>query len=817
MVTTNTTIPDRARRWQTLAFAALLAAAAFLAYWPALTGGFIWDDDTLLTKSELVKAPDGLYRIWVTTEPLDYWPMTNSSFWLEWRLWGLHATGYHVTNLLLHIGSALLVWAILRRLAIPGALLAALLFVLHPVNVESVAWIAQRKNTLSMVLFLVSILLYQKHDLGSVGGESRRASASPGRHGTRQVPSGGPPQSGLGRWYWLSLVAFVLAMLSKGSVAILPGVLLLLIWWRRGAVTRSDLMRTLPFFLVAAALTLLNIWFQLHFMTGAIRDVTVLQRVLGAGAVVWFYLYKALLPVGLSFVYPQWEIRAGDVRWWLPLTAALATTALLAWQRRRPAVRALLFAWAFFCLALLPVMGIADVYYMTYSLVADHYQYIAMLGVVVLVAAGLSRLSDLARAREPRTETTSPLWLARLRSRTGVARPLSAGVWCGAVLAVLGTATWRQSHEYADAETLYRATLVSNPSCWLVHNLLGVLLVDRSIDEAVSHFREAIRLKPDLAEAHNNLCHASAQLGRVNAAVDECSEALRINPNLPTAHNDLGAALASLGRFDRARAEFEAALRLDGRYSDAHNNLANILARAGQEAEAVDHYREAVRTAPEFAAAHSNLGFALERQGKIDEAVEQYREALRIEPGLAEARARLDVLLQKSGRIDAVERYKGAVRLHPNQPGTRVDLASALLEAGRPEEAVAEYTAALKDLPNSPTAHSGLASALEDLRRFDEAEEHFRAAIRLKPDFAEAHLSLGDLLQERGRIREAAVQYTEALQHDPRSAEAHNNLGVVLARLGRTDEAVDHFKAALALHPGYADARNNLNKALKPR
>ncbi len=275
-----------------------ITVAAFLAYWPALTGQFVWDDDILLTNNALVKASDGLYRMWFTTEAVDYWPLTGTTFWLEWRLWGMNPFGYHVTNLLLHLASAGLLWAALRRLSIPGAGIAACLFALHPVNVESVAWVVQRKNVLSLFFFLLSALWFLIHDEDSSGR--------------------------VGRWYWLSLAAFVLAMLSKGSVAVLPAALLLVAWWRRGNVTVRDIVLTLPFFAIAAGFTVLNVSLQTRNVAEVIRDVTIVERVLGAAAVVWFYLSKAVLPIGLVFVYRQWDIDAGDLRWWLPLAAALA-------------------------------------------------------------------------------------------------------------------------------------------------------------------------------------------------------------------------------------------------------------------------------------------------------------------------------------------------------------------------------------------------------------------------------------------------------------------------------------------------------------
>ncbi len=261
------------------------------------------DDDLLLTNNPIVKAPDGLARFWFSTEPAEYYPISNSTLWLEWRLWGLHPTGYHITNLVLHVAAALLLWAILMQLSIPGAFLAALLFAVHPVNVESVAWIVQRRNVLAMLFFLLSIYTYLKAE--------HRANL----------------------WYWLCLVLFVLAMLSKGSVAILPVVLLGLTWWQRGRISAGEWARLAPFFVLAAALTALNVWFQTHGSGEAIRAATFPQRLAGAGAVVWFYLSKALLPLDLSFLYPDWPIETGRLLWWLPLAAALVVTVAL-WTRR---------------------------------------------------------------------------------------------------------------------------------------------------------------------------------------------------------------------------------------------------------------------------------------------------------------------------------------------------------------------------------------------------------------------------------------------------------------------------------------------------
>ena len=354
-----------------LAGVAIIAVAAFLAYFPSLNGEFILDDDRLLTDNNLIKAPDGLHRFWFTTEAIDYWPVTNTTFWIEWRVWGMNPTGYHVISLTLHIVEALLIWFILKKLSIPGAFLAALIFTVHPVNVESVAWISQLKNMLSMLFFLLSTLFYLQAETYLSPLQNRIF------------------MRGVNYWYWLSLAMFMLAILSKGSVVILPVMLLWIIWWRRDCVTKWELMRIAPFFVAAVGFTFVNVWFQRHGSEEVLRNANFIERLLGAGSVVLFYLYKALLPIDLAFIYPQWHIQNGSPLWWLPLCSVLAITAVLWWYRNRWS-RPLLFAWGFFCVALVPVMGFTDVGFMKYSLVADHYQHIAIIGLITLVSAGLS-------------------------------------------------------------------------------------------------------------------------------------------------------------------------------------------------------------------------------------------------------------------------------------------------------------------------------------------------------------------------------------------------------------------------------------------
>jgi tetratricopeptide (TPR) repeat protein len=547
--------------------AILIAALSLFCYWPSLSGEFILDDDILLTKNALIKAPDGLFQAWYTTKQPDYVPLTSTTLWLEWRLWGMNSTGYHVTNLALHIVGCLLIWLVLRKLRIPGAFLAALLYAIHPVNVESVAWIEQRKNTLSLVLFLFSIFwFFQNDNLGE--DETTRSNTSPRR------------------WYWLSLVAFALALLTKGAVAILPLVLLLLIWWRHGTISRRDLVRCAPFFVVAAVLTPIIIWFVNHGSGEVARHATFLQRLLGAGAVVWFYLYKALLPINLSFVYPLWQIDPADFRWWIPLLAATALTIALWFQRRSSWGRSLFVAWIYFCVALGPVLGFSDAGFMQYSLVADHYQYLALISVVAIVAAGWS------------------YWYQRIDPQL---RWLSVAA-AGAIMATLVFLTTQQAALYRSRISLYEAALALNPESWMLHNNLGLALVDQGkLDEAIKHYQSSLAAKPDYYYALNNLGNTSNAQGRYTDAIDYYKRALEIKPSYAEAHNNLGLALLNYKDPQQAIEQFQEALKLDQSLDNAEYNWGLALGSLGQFEPAIAHYQQAIRLNPGNMEAYANM------------------------------------------------------------------------------------------------------------------------------------------------------------------------------------------------------------------
>jgi tetratricopeptide (TPR) repeat protein len=526
----------------------------------------------------------------------------------------MNPAGYHVTNLILHVAEALLIWVILRKLSIPGAFWAAMLFAVHPVNVEAAAWITQRKDMLAVLFFLLSILWYLKADMptASVGMAPAPTARSHGGPWERENCPLSTVHCPL--FYWLSLAAFVLAMLSKGSAVILPAVLLGIVWWQRPMRTvpfrwpRRDLLRIAPFFAVAAALAGVNVWFQTHGTEVTIRSAGFAERLLGAGCTVWFYLYKAVVPVDLAFVYRQWRIEIGNPLWWLPLLAALAVTAAL-WRYRKSWSRGILFAWGFFCVSLVPVMGFTDVGFMKHSLVADHYQHIAIIGAIALVAAGFGS------------------WRGRVQGGLRRAAPMVAIAAAGA----LAFLTWRQSGLYRDAVTLYRFALEKNPDCWMIQNNMGKRLFEKGrLNEATGYYETAIRLNPDFPEAHYNLGLVLSETDRPREAIEQYQRALRLQPNYTEVLNNMGNALLEDGRPGESIGYFEKALRLRLDFILAHNGLGAALVQIGRPLDAIEHFKQALRLKPADVDAWNNLTFAYAAAHQSAEAIAAARKTLEL-------------------------------------------------------------------------------------------------------------------------------------------------------------------------------------------
>jgi tetratricopeptide (TPR) repeat protein len=506
-----------------------LIAAALVVYLPVFEAGwFFMDDKVFVTDNPLIHAADGLRRFWFTREASDYWPVTSSTLWLEWRLWGMDPAGYHATNIVLHIVTVLLLWTVLRQLKMPGAFLAALIFAVHPVVVESVAWVTERKNLIAMLFYLLSI-----------GGFLRTGIVD-------QTEKPGP-------WYRLSLGAFALAMLGKGSVVFLPLVLWGIIAWRRRP-TREDLWRLAPYGLIAVGLAAIEARFATLTSTADSRSVDLLSRLLRAAGIIWFYVGKAVWPADLCFDYGQWHVNPADPRWWVPLAAAVAVTAGL-WRFRRSGSRPALFAWGYFGAALLPVLGFAYIGFMQYSPVSDHFVHLAMIGPAAL--AGF---------------TMTWAW-----QKAGPAGRWPVGALAAAAILALGGLGWQQSFIFSDDDLIYQDILRRNPLSWLAHLNHGLILSDAGLNEAaMAEQKEALRINPQSALAHNNLGIALYQLGQPLAAIPEYEESIRLQPDLYQAHNNLAAALAQVGRLPEAIAQFQETLRIEPAFQSARANLEHV-------------------------------------------------------------------------------------------------------------------------------------------------------------------------------------------------------------------------------------------------
>jgi tetratricopeptide (TPR) repeat protein len=606
--------------WPLGAVFALVLGATLTAYFPALTGDFLWDDAGHITNPAL-QSWSGLGRIWF--EPgatQQYYPLLHSAFWLEHRIWGDATLGYHLSNVLWHATSACLLAAILRRLAVPGAVLTAFVFALHPVGVESVAWISEQKNTLSTVFALAAALAWLRFE------EERR----PAR-------------------YVIATLWFVAALLTKSVTATLPAALLVIAWWRRGRLSWRDDVRPLLLWLgLGLAAGLGTAWFEATQIGAKGGDFTLgaVERGLLAGRVVWFYLGKLLWPAGLTFFYPRWTIDATVAWQWVFPLATLGTLAALVWWRTRdraPLAAALLFGGTLF-----PVLGFVNVYPFVFSYVADHFQYLASLGLIAFLTAAAMRGFALL---------PWPRW-------SGPA--VAAGV-----LLVLGGLTWRQSGMYRDVFTLYETTLERNPASWVAQLNYGTALADagRPLD-ALPHLQRALDLKPDFPETLNSLGDALNRLGRSREALPLLDRALQLQPRFAAAHNSRGATLMALQRADEGIAEFRRAVELSPTLTVARVNLGWAHANGGRLAEAVAQFEQALRERPDSADAEFKWGLALAMHARLTEALPHLERAVALQPDSADMRHALGrALLELARRGEAIEQFEETLRLAPNHLG----------------------------------------------------------------------------------------------------------------------------------------------------
>jgi protein O-mannosyl-transferase len=591
----------------------LLIAMVLTAYIPAMDNGFVWDDDNHITQNYLLKTTDGLKKIWF--EPgshAQYYPLVLSSFWVQYQLWGLKPFGYHFINIIIHALNAVLLWLILRKLSIPGSLLAACIFALHPVHVESVAWASEHKNVLSGFFYLSSLLTYVYFRFQNTGMQN---------HYQKNFAL-----------YFLALILFLCALFSKTITCSLPAVILLILWWKCERIVWSDILYMVPFFIFGFMLALTTVWMEKHVVgaSGPTWDLTYLERVLSAGKALWFYVSKLIYPDKFTFIYPKWGINTNI--WWEYLFPLGCIAALfLLWITRNTIGKGPLVAILIFGGTLFPALGFFNLYPMRYSYVADHFQYLASISIIVLFSAGLTRLLD----------------RYKLFSNAHTIKMIIYSM----ILILLGSMAWYESYKYKNPETLWRDTIEKNDKAALAHlNLANILNKRRALDEAIKHASLAIEIDPSLYEAYNSLGNALLRKREYKDALINYAKAIRIGEarhiNTSTFHFNMGNALVEMNKINEGIIHYKNAIAIKPGYANAYCNLGIALLKMGKYNEAIKHFTEAIRIDPALHQPYANMGVALFRTGHVDESITYFKKALQKKPDYVTARQNLQKVMQ---------------------------------------------------------------------------------------------------------------------------------------------------------------------------
>ena len=787
----------------------ILGVLVGVSYFPALLGGFVWDD-VIFAEEPVIHRWSGLWRIWFSPADIKkeghYWPIVYTTFWLEHKLWGLAPLGYHLVNLLLHWVNSLLVWRLLRRLAVPGAWAVAAVFAVHPLHVESVAWIIERKDLLSALFYLTAALTWIRFVEGP----------------------------GWGR-YGLALALFTAGLLSKSVVVTFPAALLIWHWWQRERVTSTDLFRLAPFFVVGLAVTLADLSFYTSREPLSL-GYSLIERVLIASRALWFYVGKLLWPTDLAVIYPLWEIRAGDPLAWAYLAAAVAVAVLL-WLGRHRAGRGPLAGVLFYAVTLSPVLGFVDYGYMQFALVADRFQYLAGIGVMAILIGGgayaAGRLPNPAR--------------------------MTANGLLAAALALLGTLTWIQARIYRNEVSFFSYIASHNPAARDVYLNLGSALFESDrFEEALAASRLAVKHRPDSAGALSNVGRGLLKLGQIDEAEQHLRRALKIDPRSTTARQNLAEILRKTKRYGDALEAYRAVLRKDPEYTLAYAGMGTALFEMKRYDEAVAAMKKALSLNPGRAVAVSlNLfaGRALEAQGRLDAAEEHFLGAAELDPRNPTPLVDLADLRMAQQRFEEADGHMRRVRELSRNPAILHAMAEALRLRGRRDKAMESYRAALELDADFAPAHAGLGIALFQSDRHAEAIKAMARALRLQPDLmaralrlqpdlpvaSALHVFMGRAYQSLERSEAALQSYERAVEIDPRNTEAldrlamthfgrkryeaalglyrrlaeiapsgaqtHANLAATLYHLGRPAEALRSFEQALSLDPDLQMAR----------
>ena len=705
-----------------------LCLAAIIPYFPALQAGFVWDDRIFL-QAEAVSDVTGIWQIWFSPSVIEneshYWPLVYTTFWLEHKLWGFEPLGFHLVNIALHLVNTLLVWRLMVRLSVPGPWLIAAVFAVHPLHVESVAWVMERKDLLSTLFYLTAFWSYIRF------AKTRRTGS-----------------------YIVSLALLGAGMLCKSIVVTLPAVLLLWHWWESGRISRDDLVRVLPFFVFGLGIAVADVAFS-RIREPISFDYSVVERTFIASQALWFYVGKLFWPIDLAIIYPHWKVDQANPTSWLYLAGTIAVPVVL-WSFRARIGRGPLACVLFFAVTLSPVLGFIDYGYMQYSFVAERYQYLAGLGIIILVVAtGTCLPGDLRDAGR---------WAIRI--------PVVF------LLVLMGVLTWRHAAVYKDVITFNSHILSLNPTARFVHVNLAKGLFDLGrLDEALVAAQTAVEKGAVPAEAHTALGATLAEMNRFEEAEQHLRRAVKLKPGFKTPLHNLIEMFRRQGRYEDGLETSLVVIDQDPDSFVGQSSAGLMLLQLRRLDEAEDYLRRAAELDPDNATNLQNLAEALRRQRRYEEAVEWYERVIEVDPGLAQAYAAMaDVFV-------TMQRHDEAV---------------SILNSG---------LSMITDSARRASLHNLMGMAEEGRERYYAAVEQYLLAFRSNPTFEEAVLRLAALHFERERYEEALRYFREAAELNPGNPQTWTNIGAVLHRMDRDREAVASFEHALSVNPDHEQAR----------
>lgn len=675
----NTVAVERRPRWATPAMALTLVVVTFAAHSPAIWAGYIWDDDVCLYKNPLVAAPEGLYKFWFTTEEPTYWPMTATVFWIQWRVWGDNPMPYHIMNIVLHCISAMLLWRVLLRLNLGafGSFLGATLFAVHPVTVESVAWISELKNTLSVMFSILALWAYLRFE-----DENAR------------------------RWYVLALPAAFAGMLAKSSVVMLPIILLIYVWWRRWRLNRRDFLLTMPFFAIALTQGMMTLWthHQNALVDAVVRPEGPASRIACVGWVFWFYLYKIFSPVDLMMVYPRWDVDGGRVLSFIPLALMIACFLVL-WYYRKSWGRGPLAAMGSYVIVLAPVLGLLTMAYANHSLVADHLQYPAMPAVLALIGSGLAALYN---------------WAQRKNTR-GLAPGIATLI--GIIVVVLAVLTWRQAHIYKDSISLWTHNISLNNSSWTAYLDRGNAYNARGmLDLAIRDYTKTIEVKPDCAVAYNNRGIAYGNMLNYDQQLLDCTKAIEIKPTYAEAFSNRGNAYNEKGSLDLAIRDYTKAIELKPDYAGAYNNRSVVYSKKQDYNLAIRDLTKVIELEPNNTEALNSRGVAYSNQHDYDHAIQDFTKAIKLDPFFAAVYSNRGLAYGGKKVYDqAIRDCSKAIELTPNYAHAYYIRGLAYGQMNDHARASQDFTRTIELNANHGQAYESRSIAFVFLKQYDKA------------------------------------------------------------------------------------------------